>query len=65
MTILVQRKFFVDARDRAEFERQSREGLWPAFLEMGAPMVAFGTWSLGVGPDDGVVTHTAYEDFAH
>ena len=65
MTILVQRKFFVEARDRAEFERQSREGLWPAFLEFGAPMLAFGAWSLGGGPDDGVVTHTAYEDFAH
>lgn len=65
VTILVQRKFFIDAADRAEFERQSREGLWPAFLEMGAPMLAFGSWSLGGGPDDGVVTNTAYEDFAH
>jgi hypothetical protein len=64
VTILVQREFRVDRSDRREFERQSREGLWPAFLEFGAKMVAYGRWEFGA--DDGVViTHTAYEDFHH
>ena len=64
MTILVQRQFRVAPADRAEFERQSREGLWPAFLEFGARMVAYGRWEFG-GDSANVVTHTAYEDFAH
>ncbi|MEZ4502073.1 MAG: hypothetical protein R3C39_05575 [Dehalococcoidia bacterium] len=64
MSILVQRKFHVAPKDRAEFERQSREGLWPAFLEFGAQMVAYGRWEFAE-PNDGVVTHTVYEDFEH
>lgn len=64
MTILVQRKFHVAQQDRGEFERQSREGLWPATLEFGSKMVAFGRWEFAE-PNDGVVTHTVYEDFAH
>lgn len=62
--IMVQREFRVPREHRAEFERQSREGLWPAFLHFGAPMVAFGSWGFG-GPSDLFVTHTAYEDFRH
>ncbi|MDA0365777.1 MAG: hypothetical protein O3B31_09585 [Chloroflexi bacterium] len=64
MAILVQREFRVAPADRAEFERQSREGLWPAFLHFGALMVAYGTWSFG-GDSDVVLTHTAYADFDH
>ncbi|TAJ18181.1 MAG: hypothetical protein EPO65_09430 [Dehalococcoidia bacterium] len=64
MSILVQREFAVAPADRPEFERQSREGLWPAFLHFGAPMVAYGTWAFG-GPSDVVVTHTTYADLAH
>jgi len=62
--ILVQREFAVPPESKAEFERQSREGLWPTFLHFGAQMVAFGSWAFG---DDSVplVTHTAYEDFDH
>src|SRR3546814_20263262 len=62
--ILVQREFTVPPESKAEFERQSREGLWPTFLHFGAQMVAFGSWAFG---DDSIplVTHTAYEDFAH
>lgn len=62
--ILVQREFTVPAESKAEFERQSREGLWPTFLHFGAQMVAFGSWAFG---DDSVplVTHTAYESFEH
>jgi hypothetical protein len=64
VTILVQRQFRVAPEHRAEFERQSREGLWPAFLEFGARMLAYGRWEFG-GDDAGVVTHTAYRDFEH
>ena len=64
MSILVQREFAVAPADRPEFERQSREGLWPAFLHFGAPMVAYGTWAFG-GPSDVVVTHTVYTDMMH
>lgn len=62
--ILVQREFTVPREHRAEFERQSREGLWPAFLHFGAQMVAFGSWGFG-GSSDPLVTHTVYEDFDH
>lgn len=62
--ILVQREFTVPREHRAEFERQSREGLWPAFLRYGAQMVAFGSWGFG-GSSEPLVTHTVYEDFDH
>jgi hypothetical protein len=64
MSILVQREFKVPRADRAEFERQSREGLWPAFLHFGALMVAYGTWGFG-GSGEYVLTHTVYADFDH
>jgi hypothetical protein len=64
VSILVQREFAVAAADQAEFERESREGLWPAFLHFGALMVAYGRWSFG-GSGDALVTHTAYVDFEH
>ncbi len=62
--ILVQREFTVPREQRAEFERQSREGLWPTFLHFGAPMVAFGSWAFGASSEP-LVTHTMYEDFDH
>ncbi|MCK9486089.1 MAG: hypothetical protein M0R73_05215 [Dehalococcoidia bacterium] len=62
--ILVQREFTVPRAQRAEFERQSREGLWPAFRHYGAQMVAFGSWSFGASSEP-LVTHTVYEDFDH
>ena len=64
MSILVQREFVVAPSDRVEFERQSREGLWPAFLHFGAQMVGYGTWAFG-GTSDVVVTHTTYTDMTH
>ena len=62
--IMVQRESRVDPKNRAAFETQSRDGLWPAFLHFGAPMVGYGTWAFG-GPDDVVVTNTVYEDLDH
>ena len=64
MSILVQREFRVAPADRAEFERQSRDGLWPTFLHFGALMVAYGAWGFG-GSGDCVLTHTVYVDFDH
>ncbi|MEX1023107.1 MAG: hypothetical protein WD058_08155 [Dehalococcoidia bacterium] len=62
--ILVQREFTVPREHRAEFERQSSQGLWPAFLHFGAQMVAFGSWGFGASSEP-LVTHTVYEDFEH
>jgi hypothetical protein len=64
VSILVQREFTVPVEAQAEFERQSREGLWPAFLHFGALMVAFGRWSFG-GRGGVLVTNTVYADFVH
>jgi hypothetical protein len=64
MGILVQREFTVAGDDRAEFERQSRTGLWENMRYNGAQMIAFGTWAFG-GPGDVVVTNSVYENFDH
>lgn len=64
MGILVQREFAVAADDRAEFERQSRLGVWENQRNNGSQMVAYGTWAFG-GDGSVVVTHSAYADFDH
>jgi hypothetical protein len=62
--LMVQRESRVDPKDREAFEAQSHEGMWPAFLRFGVPMIAYGTWGFG-GPDDVVVTHHLYADLDH
>lgn len=47
MGILVQRQFTVAGDDRAEFERQSRLGVWEDMRYNGAQMIAFGSWAFG------------------
>lgn len=64
MGLLVQRQFTVAADDRAEFERQSRLGVWENMRYNGAQMIAFGNWAFG-GTGDVVVTNSAYADFDH
>ncbi len=64
MSIVVQRRHLVAREHRARFEQLSAEGVWPALLQFGSRMLAYGSWPFG-GPDDGVVTHTAYEGFEH
>ncbi len=64
MGILVQRQFTVAGDDRAEFERQSRLGVWEDMRYNGAQMIAFGSWAFGA-PGDVVVTHSVYADFDH
>jgi len=62
--ILVQRESTVSLEGRDGFEERGRDQTWPALLQQGAPMVAFGSWAFA-GPTDAMVTHTIYEDFAH
>ncbi|HIG43257.1 MAG: hypothetical protein ABGY96_26880 [bacterium] len=64
MGILVQREFSVAKDHRAEFERQSRLGLWENMRFNGAQMIGFGNWAFG-GDGDVVVTHSVYENFDH
>ena len=64
MGILIQREFTVPSDDRAEFERQSRLGVWENMRHNGAQMIAFGTWAFN-GDGGVVVTHSVYEDFDH
>ncbi|MEE8337355.1 MAG: hypothetical protein V3R95_04790 [Dehalococcoidia bacterium] len=65
MSIIVQRKHVVAPADRAEYERMSSGGVWPTFLEFGSRMLAYGTWTFGGGPVDGVITNQAYADMEH
>jgi hypothetical protein len=62
--ILVQREFSVAIDDRAEFERQSRLGVWENMRYNGAQMIAYGAWAFG-GPGEVVVTNSVYENFDH
>lgn len=64
MGILVQREFSVATDNRAEFERQSRLGVWENMRYNGAQMIAYGGWAFG-GDGDVVVTHSVYADFDH
>ena len=64
MGILVQREFTVAQDDRAEFERQSRLGVWENMRYNGAQMIGFGGWGFG-GDGSVAVTHSVYEDFDH
>lgn len=64
MGVLVQREFTVAMDDRAEFERQSRLGVWEDQRNNGSQMIAFGSWAFG-GDSSVVVTHSVYADFDH
>lgn len=64
MGLLVQRQFTVAGDDRAEFERQSRLGVWEDMRYNGAQMIAFGNWAFGE-TGEVVVTNSAYADFDH
>ena len=64
MGLLVQRQFSVATDDRAEFERQSRLGVWENMRYNGAQMIGFGNWAFG-DTGDVVVTNSAYANFDH
>jgi hypothetical protein len=64
MTVVVQRSFTIERGSFAEFERLSRESIWPYFEARGCKIVGFYTNMHG-GPSDEVVLNTAYASMAH
>ncbi len=64
MTIVVQRSFTIERGSFAEFERLSRDGVWPYMEARGCKIVGFFTNVHG-GPSDEVVLNTAYASMAH
>lgn len=64
MVIVVQRSFTIERGTAAEFERLSRESVWPYFEARGCKIIGLFTNVYG-GPSDEVVLLTAYESLAH
>jgi hypothetical protein len=64
MPIVVQRSFVIERGTLAEFERLSREGIWPYMEARGCKILGLFTNMHG-GPSDEVVLNTAYESMAH
>jgi hypothetical protein len=64
MAIVVQRSFIIERGSFAEFERLSREGIWPYMEARGCRIVGLFTNVHG-GPNDEVILLTAYDSLAH
>lgn len=64
MSIVVQRSFTIERGTFAEFERLSRETVWPYMEARGCKIVGFFT-NLHGGPSNEVVLNTAYASMAH
>lgn len=64
MPIVVQRTFTIEPGSLVEFERLSREGIWPYMEARGCKVLGLFTNMHG-GPSDEVVLHTAYESLTH
>ena len=64
MTVMVQRSFIIERGGLREFERLSREGIWPYFEARGCKVIGFFT-NLHGGPTNEVVTNTVYASMAH
>jgi len=64
MAIVVQRSFTVTRGSIPEFERLSRELIWPYFEARGCKIVGLFT-NLHGGPSDEVILNTAYASMAH
>lgn len=64
MTIVVQRSFIIERGTFAEFERLSREQIWPYMEARGCKILGLFT-NLHGGPSDEVVLNTAYASLAH
>ncbi|MGI8925610.1 MAG: NIPSNAP family protein [Tepidiformaceae bacterium] len=62
--IVVQRSFTIERGTFAEFERLSREGIWPYMEARGCKILGLFTNVHG-GPSDEVVLLTAYDSMAH
>ena len=64
MAIVVQRSFIIERGTLAEFERLSRETVWPYMEARGCKIVGLFT-NLHGGPSNEVVLNTAYASMAH
>ena len=64
MAIVVERTFTIERGAAAEFERLSREGIWPYMEARGCKILGLFTIAHG-GPTDELILLTAYASFAH
>jgi hypothetical protein len=64
MTVLVQRSFVIERGTGKEFERLSREGIWPYMEARGCKIVGLFANVHG-GPSDELILLTAYDSLAH
>ena len=64
VAIVVQRSFTIERGTFAEFERLSREGIWPYMEARGCKILGLFTNVHG-GPSDEVILLTAYDSLAH
>ena len=64
MPIVVQRSFTITPGSLEEFERLSREEIWPYMEARGCKIVGLFT-NLHGGPSNEVILHTAYDSMTH
>ena len=64
MVVVVERSFTIERGAAAEFERLSREAIWPYFEARGCKILGLFTHVYG-GPSDELVLLTAYKSLAH
>jgi hypothetical protein len=64
VVVVVQRSFTIERGAAAEFERLSREAIWPYFEARGCKVLGLFTNVYG-GPSDELVLLTAYDSLAH
>jgi hypothetical protein len=64
MAVVVQRSFTIERGSHAEFERLSREGVWPYMEARGCKIVGLFANMHG-GPSNEAVLLTAYDSLAH
>ncbi len=64
MTIVVQRSFSIERGTYAEFERLSRESIWPYMEACGCKILGL-FQNVHGGPNDEVILLTAYDSLAH
>ena len=64
MVFVVERSFTIERGSLREFERLSREGIWPYMEARGCKILGLFSIAHG-GPSDEVVLLTAYDSMAH
>jgi hypothetical protein len=64
MPVVVQRSFIIERGAAAEFERLSRDAIWPYFEARGCKILGLFANVYG-GPSDELILLTAYDSLAH